>query len=131
MQKCFNKKDNVNNKITAIYSPDLNLIEENRNFDPERKHSILTRLKELSHNRYAIARKHLPKALGVSKSTFDKWIYLKYNQPNQIPLDKIAAIANFFDIRIESLMNEPIRVLDNKTLKYLSEEKLKRDFGII
>jgi len=130
MQKRFNKKQYIKNNITAIYNDELDLIEDNRIVDPERKYSILDRLQELPHNKYVIAKKELPKALGVSKSTFDKWIYFKYSEPNQIPLDKIAMLANFFNVRIENLMNEHIVVLNLNRLEELRIQKAKRDFGL-
>jgi hypothetical protein len=65
----------------------------------------------------------LPKKIGVSTETFRKWQYIRVDSKATIPADKLALIANFFNLRIEELFNYQIPKLNFSDL----EEELMSD----
>lgn len=48
---------------------------------------------------------HNGQVLGISRETFRKWKYIRKEDKATIPADKLAIIANFFEIRFEKLFN--------------------------
>ncbi len=71
----------------------------------------------MPHEKYKITSKQLPKKIGVSTETFRKWKYIKKGSNTTIPADKLAMIANFFDIRIEEIFNYSIPKLTYSELE--------------
>jgi len=77
-------------------------------FNARYKYLLHFYLNQLPHGKYKITSKQLPKKIGVSTETFRKWKYIKKDSNATIPADKLALIANFFDIRIEEFFNYPV-----------------------
>ena len=45
----------------------------------------------------------LPKQLGISKRTFNRWRNYKLSCSAEIPVDKMFLIAGFFSVKIEDM----------------------------
>lgn len=69
------------------------------------KYLLYKFMNELPHSQYKITSKQLPKKIGISTETFRKWKYIKKGADATIPADKLAIIANFFEIRMEEIFN--------------------------
>ncbi len=78
---------------------------DERNERSNYKYLLHKLLNELPHNRYKITLRHLPNKIGVSTDTFRKWRYIKKGDRAMIPADKLAIIANYFEITIEEIFN--------------------------
>jgi transcriptional regulator with XRE-family HTH domain len=98
------------------------VINENKN-DNRYKYLLHKHLNELPHGQYKITVKQLPKKLGISAETFRKWKYIKKEGKATIPADKLAIIANFFQIRIEEIFNYTIPRLSYDDLKEAEHEE--------
>ncbi len=83
----------------------MNTKKNDAKMDDKYKYLLYKFMNELPHNQYKITSKQLPKKIGVSAETFRKWKYIKKGSSATIPADKLAIIANFFDIRIEAIFN--------------------------
>ncbi|WP_027421071.1 helix-turn-helix domain-containing protein [Crocinitomix catalasitica] len=94
------------------------------------KYSILDRIKTRSFHEYELFRKYMPEALDVSKRTFDRWLNLHLDEPGQIPVDKLASIATYFNVQIEDLMNDLPDEITNNTLFDFKNIDLKRNAKI-
>ncbi|MFT5821376.1 MAG: transcriptional regulator with XRE-family HTH domain [Crocinitomix sp.] len=81
------------------------------------KYLLYKFMNELPHNQYKIASKQLPKKIGVSAETFRKWKYIKKGAIATIPADKLAIIANFFDISVEDFFNYAVPKITFKELE--------------
>lgn len=95
------------------------------NYGDKYKYLLHHFLNELPHNQYKITSKQLPKKLGVSAETFRKWKYIKKGDTATIPADKLAIIANFFQIRIEEIFNYVIPTLSFEELEKAELEQNK------
>ncbi len=71
-----------------------------------RKYRIKDLLNQMSQGDYKKARRVLPKYLGVSKSTLDRWIYAPWSDTIDIPGEKLVMIASFFGVEPEDLFTE-------------------------
>ena len=70
------------------------------------KYNIIYRLKQLSVEDYQISWDFFPEALGITKHTWKRWIYLKQDDPAEIRVSQLQLIASFFDCQIEELIND-------------------------
>ncbi len=95
-----------------------------------RKYNILKHLKQLPHEEYKIAKNKLPLALNVSKRTFERWMYLTQDQSLEVPADKLAVIAKFFNVKIEEMFNYEIPQINTKHLKKLGNEKIANELNL-
>ena len=93
------------------------------NVDNQYKYLLYKYLNELPHNQYKITSRQLPKKLGVSAETFRKWKYIKKWSNATIPADKLAIIANFFEIRIEEIFNYVVPKLSFAELEKADQEE--------
>lgn len=94
------------------------------------KYSILERLKSLPLVEYQVAKRKLPMFLNISKPQFDKYVYAKIGSKNNITVEKIAVLANYFECKIEDLLNEPIPIVNYEKLKQLEIDKKGLKFNI-
>lgn len=69
------------------------------------KYCLYQLLNELPYHKYRITCRQLPVVLDISPETFRKWKYIRKDDKAMIPADKLAIIANFFQIRLEKLFN--------------------------
>lgn len=60
-------------------------------------------LRQLPYYDYRIAMVWIPKQLGIAQSTWTRWIYLKKDNPIELPEHHLAGIASFFDCEISDL----------------------------
>ena len=98
-------------------------IKNGHKFDDKYKYLLHKFLNELPHVQYKVTSKQLPKKLGVSAETFRKWKYIKKGATATIPADKLAIIANFFDIRIEEIFNYVIPKLSFEELEKAEQQE--------
>lgn len=71
------------------------------------KYRFLKLLRALPYDEYRIAMQWLPEKLCISPDTFKRWIYLKDNQPTELPLERLEKIASFFECTVEELHTNP------------------------
>ncbi len=98
-------------------------VKKEKKIDNKYKYLLHKLLNELPHNQYRVTSKQLPKKLGVSAETFRKWKYIKRSDNATIPGDKLAIIANFFDIRIEEIFNYIVPKLSFEALEKAEQEE--------
>lgn len=98
-------------------------INNDADLDDQYKYLLYKYLNELPHNQYKITSKQLPKKLGISAETFRKWKYIKKGSSATIPADKLAIIANFFQIRIEEIFNYVVPKLSYEELEKAEQEE--------
>lgn len=63
-------------------------------------------LRQLSYSDYQISWKFFPQALNISKSTWEKWIYIKIDDPREVNQEALKIIATFFECTVDQLINE-------------------------
>jgi DNA-binding Xre family transcriptional regulator len=87
------------------------------------KYLLYKFMNELPHNQYKITSKQLPKKIGISAETFRKWKYIKKGAAATIPADKLAIIANFFDIRMEEIFNYAVPKITYRELEIAQHQE--------
>lgn len=95
-----------------------------------RKYAILEKLNQLPHQEFQIAKNKLPIALKVSKRTFQRWMYLEYGDTLEVPCDKMAAIAKFLGVTIETMHNQIIPQYNIAQLKRLETSNLAKELNL-
>lgn len=90
----------------------------------DRKYRIQEYLNGLPYDDYRIAKNKLPLALGVSKRTFERWMYLTTGDKLEIPADKLAIIAKYLGKQIEEFFNYKVPQFNTAKLKALKNEEL-------
>lgn len=90
----------------------------------ERKYKIQEFLNGLPYDDYRIAKNKLPLALGVSKRTFERWMYLTNEDRLEVPADKLAIIAKYLDKKMEEFFNYKVPQFNTAKLRALENEKL-------
>ncbi len=72
------------------------------------KYNILPKLRKLSVEDYEIAMIFFPEALGVSKSTWEKYIYIKQDDSRELRPEQLMVISSFFECSMEDLINKSL-----------------------
>ncbi|MCT4580370.1 MAG: hypothetical protein N4A35_03050 [Flavobacteriales bacterium] len=85
------------------------------------KYNILELLNELSVKQNKMAKKVLPLALKISKRTFELYCYIKIGERNNISPDKLQIIAQYFNCKVDDLLNEKVPPINYELL--LEESK--------
>ena len=96
----------------------------------KRKYLIFNELNKLPYEEHLIAKSKLPVVLGVSKRTFERWTYLYIDERLEIPADKLAILANYFDCPIEKLFNYTIPQYNTAQLKSLETNQLAEELNL-
>jgi hypothetical protein len=84
------------------------------------KYRLLEYLNKLPHERHKLVMRRLPIAVGVHRTTFNDWLYIKADATKMIPADHLVKLATFFDVTVEEMYTSPV-----KSINY---EKLVADF---
>lgn len=95
-------------KVITLLVPEMNKMKKSKinMVDSEQyKYKLYKLLNEMPYHKYRITCRQLPVVLGISRETFRKWKYIRKEDKATIPADKLAIIANFFEIRFEKLFN--------------------------
>ena len=83
------------------------------------KYKIKEKIEKLSYSDYLIAKRILPKMLGINVRTFEKYMYTKLVEKYEMPVGHLAVLAKFLNCQMEDLLNyEPQRL----TIKGISKE---------
>lgn len=82
----------------------------------EYKYNILPKLNELPLKQNREARKILPLALKITKRTFELYCYIKIGDRNNISPDKLQILANYFNCKVDDLLNEKTPKIDYRSL---------------
>jgi len=72
------------------------------------KYTLLDRLRKLPVEEYEIALKWLPLQCNVAKSTFRSWIYIKNDNPKDIPATALLTLSRFFQCDAHELLSTPL-----------------------
>lgn len=79
----------------------------------ERKYTILDRMQKLPHNEFVKAKKRLPKLVGKTPRTFERWLYATFDDTQEIPATSLRIIAVFLGCSMEELFNSPPPTLNS------------------
>lgn len=71
----------------------------------EYKYRLIYLLKNLQQIDYELSLQHLPMHCGVSRRTFERWIYLKKDSHFEIPLNSAMKLAQWFAVNPDELYN--------------------------
>ncbi len=83
-------------------------------------------LNSLPHDQYCTAVKTLPAQLKVTRQTFHRWRMIKITDRSKIPADDLIALAKFFGVSAEEMLNlEP----EDLTLES-GDKRLEKHFGL-
>lgn len=80
----------------------------------ELKFQIKQMLLRLPVNEYEVAMKHLPQHLGVSTSTFKRWIYARADDNIEINGCHLLLLSQYFECHLEDLFTYPPKGLNRK-----------------
>jgi hypothetical protein len=84
------------------------------------KYRIKEKIERLSYPDYLLAKRILPKKLGINARTFEKYMYTKISDTYEMPAGHLALLARFLNCTMEELLNyKPILI----TLKGISSEE--------
>lgn len=78
------------------------------------KYNIIYLLRKMSAVEENEALDILPKLTGVSTGTFRNWVYIKHDNPREIPQSALIKIANYFEVPFIELFNIEIYADENK-----------------
>lgn len=95
------------------------------------KYAIHQLMEKLSYKEYRIAKNKLPIALKVSKRTFERWMYLELGDKTEVPSDKMAMLAKYFNVKMEDMFNFPIPQYNINELKKMEENKFAIEIDLI
>ena len=73
------------------------------------KYCIREKIQELTHEEYKHLRKELPKAIGKTSRTFDRYCTLKAEDFGDIPAQDLDIIASFFNCSANDLKNYSVK----------------------
>lgn len=72
------------------------------------KYRIHYLLRQLSIEDYEVAMNFLPDFLGISKSSFKRWIYRKELEGGEIPANQLLKLARFFEVEPEEIYQNTV-----------------------
>ena len=94
------------------------------------KYNILSKLEGLSVKKSKIAKRVLPKALKISKRTFELYLYIKIGDKNNVSPDKLQILASYFNCTVDDLLNEEVPNINYENLLHEMERKQANEFGL-
>lgn len=77
------------------------------------KYKIQEKLEQLNYKDYGTAIQELPKVLGITPRTFQRYLKTRVYEDYSIPSDCLVKLSQFFSCRVEDLLNydpPPLRV---------------------
>ena len=84
------------------------------------KYKIKEKIEKLSYGDYLIAKRTLPKMLGINARTFEKYMYTKLIDKYEMPVGQLAILSKFLNCQMEDLLNyEPKQI----TLRGISKNE--------
>jgi len=78
------------------------------------KYSINSLLEVIPQKEYNSKLQTLIDKLGISKSCFHDWRHITKSEARDIPTSKLMIIADFFNCKMEALINYTIEDLNNR-----------------
>lgn len=69
------------------------------------KYNILKILHSRTYKEYLYIRKEAPKKLGISKRTWERWLYIKEDDKAEINYSTLKKISELLNVSIEDLIN--------------------------
>src|SRR5690554_97156 len=94
------------------------------------KYRILELLDKLPYRDHKMAMSRIPIAIGVSKTTFSDWRYIKEDSSRMIPAEKLYLIATFFGVEVKDMFNTPPTSIDYDQMRLEYEEEKKEKFNL-
>ncbi len=88
---------------------------------PNYKFRLHYLLRQLKVDDYEVAMKLLPELLGISKSTFLKWIYLTEDSYYDLPFCTLIKLSTFFKVKPIEIYNEQIQERINESIASWAE----------
>ncbi|MCH2225887.1 MAG: hypothetical protein MK066_14045 [Crocinitomicaceae bacterium] len=71
------------------------------------KYRINYLMGQLPNFKFRVAQRWLHVELGKSRSTLEKWMYVRQDEKLEIPADKLIMLARFFEVKPEEMFNTP------------------------
>lgn len=97
----------------------------------EYKYRIKEKLESLPYEQYRIAKRTLPKALGITKRTFERYLYTRLDDKYSIPSDHLASLAAYFKCTMEELLSYKPLQITKADLNKLNVSKIARKLGLV
>jgi hypothetical protein len=97
----------------------------------EYKYRIKEKLEQFTYTDYVLAKKQLPKALGVNPRTFERYLYTKHTSCYEMPANHLAALARFFTCTMEELLNYEPKQISLRSLNKTLKSDLAKSLGLI
>ena len=94
------------------------------------KFTINDKLNQLPYIDRELAVRALPRALGITKTTFYRWRMAKTDQRQDILGEKLIMLASFFKCSIIELFTVPPQSLSQSDLKLKSVQALADELNI-
>lgn len=86
------------------------------------KYTIWRRWQNLTRAEQAIAKKKLPKLIGVAPRTlFERWMYYRIDDNKTIPADALYQLATFFGCDIKGMWTTPPESLHITSIQIKTE----------
>lgn len=83
----------------------------------EYKYRLHYLLRRLSKSDYDLAMKKLPEHLGISRQTFQRWIYTRLdNESLEITGCQVLILSNFFEVKPHEIFTAPPTVVTKNEL---------------
>ena len=94
------------------------------------KYRIKEMLESLPISEYRIAKKVIPLNLGISRSTFQKYIEASIDDHYSIPTDNLALLADYFECKMEELFNFKTKPLTPNHKRRIELKRIAKKFGL-
>jgi DNA-binding Xre family transcriptional regulator len=94
------------------------------------KYKIKEKIEKLSYSDYLIAKRTLPKMLGINTRTFEKYMYTKLSEKYEMPVGQIAILAKFLNCTMEDLLNYAPKQITIKGISKEEKNDLAKSLGL-
>ncbi|MEI6765626.1 MAG: hypothetical protein WCM76_08290 [Bacteroidota bacterium] len=95
------------------------------------KYKIKEKIDFFPHGEYVLAKRILPKLLGINPRTFEKYIYTKATEHYEMPAGHLAVLANFFNCLMEEMYNYPPKTRGIRDVSKMHTQDLASELGLI
>ena len=95
------------------------------------KYKINEKLEELCYRDYHTAIQELPRVLGISPRTYQRYLKTRLYERYSVPSDDLVKLSQFFDCKIEDLLNYDPPPLRLKGIKKHGKIDIKKRFQLV
>ena len=95
------------------------------------KYKIQEKLELLSFKDYGIAIQELPRVLGITPRTFRRYLKTRVYERYSVPSDDLVKLAQFFNCKVEDLLNYDPPPLRLKGIRKHKKIDIKKRFQLV